>query len=100
MPFCVFAGGGTSPQVLAQLADREEALRELQTQLQPQDLDLLKLQLLEELEAPQREKLAAAEDEAQKWEALHAACRRTAARERTEHALFQEQVRRRRKRKK
>jgi coiled-coil domain-containing protein 41 len=78
--------------VLAQLADREEALRELQAQFVPQDVDLLKLQLAEELEAPHREKLASLEGDARKWEALFVAGRRTAERERTEHALFQEQV--------
>lgn len=80
-------------QVLAQLADREEALRELQAQLAPQDVDLLKLELAEQLEAPHCEKLAAVESDARKWEALFVAGRRTAERERTEHALFQDQVR-------
>ena len=79
-------------EVLSQMASREEALRELQAQLVPQDLDLIKIQLQEELEVPQRQKLGELEGEVLKWETLYYSVRRVYEKEKTENDLFKEQV--------
>jgi len=79
-------------EVLVQIAEREEALRDLQQTFVPQDLDLIRVQLCEELEQPHRLKVEALEGDASKWETLFYNLRRVHEKERSEHELFKEQV--------
>lgn len=79
-------------EVLSQMATREEALRELQAQLVPQDLDMLRIQIQEELEVPHKQRLGEIEGEVQKWETLYYSVRRVYEKEKTENDLFKEQV--------
>lgn len=75
-----------------QLKVRTTELEALQAKLVPQNLDLLRIKIQEELEAPHLLKLAEMEGELRKWEALFYSVRRAYEKDKAEHALFREQM--------
>ena len=64
----------------------------MQSKLVPQDLDLLRIKIQEELEAPHQMKVAELEGEIRKWETLFYSVRRAYEKDKAEHELFREQM--------
>ena len=72
----------------AQLDQRSRELEELQARLAPQDLDLLRIQVQEELEGPHRDKLAHAEEQANAYQQMFFNTRRECERLKAEFEQY------------